>query len=138
MFDFLCVCRCLEASMTDVERETAERSRADRSLFVQELVLTTLSDEPQPQTRSELKIVCGTVARDFPQGLESVVPKRPTARGRPQAPPPALRSQAPAPAPTRHHSGTGTIREVVPPTFAGTTRRKPIRPVQTSEPPPSH
>lgn len=120
--------------MTDVERETAERSRADRSLFVQELVLTTLSDEPQLQARSEPKMVCGTVAREYPRGLDSVVPKRPAVRGRPQAPPPALRSLAP----TRHHSGTGTIREVVPPSYAGTLRRKPVRPVQTSEPPPSH
>ncbi|XP_054257243.1 E3 ubiquitin-protein ligase KCMF1-like isoform X2 [Macrosteles quadrilineatus] len=128
----LMLTRCLEASMTDVERETVERSRADRSLFVQELVLTTLSDV----ARSEQKMVCNTVARDYPRGTESVVPKRPQPRSRPQAPPPTLR---PTP---RHHPGTGTIREVVtappPPSYAGTARRKPVRPVQASEPPPSH
>lgn len=124
-----------------MERETAERSRADRSLFVQELVLTTLSDEPA-QIRTEPTRVCGTVARDFPRELESVAPKRPAPRGRPQVPPPLQRTLAPAPAPARHLSGTGTMREAphVPPAYAGaaTARRKPVRPVQASEPPPSH
>uniref|UniRef100_A0A1B6CD46 E3 ubiquitin-protein ligase KCMF1 n=1 Tax=Clastoptera arizonana TaxID=38151 RepID=A0A1B6CD46_9HEMI len=135
----LMLTRCMESSLTDAELQTLEQERADRSLFIQELVLTSLSDEPRPQ-RSEPKIMCGTVARDFPKGPESdnTGPRRTVTRGRPQHPPtpPALRP----PAPTRHlHPGTGTIREVVPPPpFSGTTRRKPVRPVQTSEPPPSH
>lgn len=128
----------MEDSLTDLELQTIEQERADRSLFIQELVLTSLSDELHPQ-RSEPKVMCGTVARDFPKGpesSESTGPRRTVTRGRPQHPPtpPALRP----PAPTRHlHPGTGTIREVVPP-YAGTARRKPARPVQTSEPPPSH
>lgn len=134
----LMLTRCMEASLSDSELQTVEQERADRSLFVQELVLSSLSEEPRPQ-RSEPKVVCGTVARDFPKGPESTVPRRTVIRGRLQHPPtlPAVRPPAPTPTARHLHPGTGTIREVVPP-FAGTARRKPVRPVQTSEPPPSH
>ncbi|XP_075222850.1 E3 ubiquitin-protein ligase KCMF1-like isoform X2 [Lycorma delicatula] len=157
----LMLSRFMETNMTDAELQWAEQERADRSLFVQELVLTTLCEEPVKKDKdtgvksSGSQQVAGAGAPQRPGVASELSVRRPVgapsagsrgasatgATGRPQqwgVTPPSTKPLSRTPShPT---TGTGTIREVVPPTppYSGTTRRKPVRPVQSSEPPPSH
>lgn len=173
---------CMDASLTDAELQLAERERADRSLFVQELVLTTLCEEPPrrpdtdqagrrgggavtPQQQPHQATLQQPAAAPLTQqqsqqqqqqqqgaakggewdgpalrrvvvgagrgGAAAAAGSRPASH----QPQPAATNRRPVPPPS---TGTGTIRcESVPLAPAPTARRKPVRPVQSSEPPPS-
>ena len=57
MCNAIVLCRASEPSLSEAEQETLERERADRSLFVQDLILSTLGSaafrrRPRPMSAS--------------------------------------------------------------------------------------
>ncbi|KAL1129584.1 hypothetical protein AAG570_012529 [Ranatra chinensis] len=125
----LMLSRYLERSLSDLELEKVEQERADRSLFVQELMIATLSEVNSEETKNNL------VGNSYTAGInqentESVGKNTNVGINQLPIPPPV-----PPLRPTPRISGNNAVQMtqvLFPP------RRKPVCTLQPGTQPPSH